>query len=364
MKIKIEKGILLEALNKASKAVTGKVTNQLLEGIHIVSQDGELTLTGADANLTIKVVVEDYEEIESGNIIVEPRILGEIVRRLPDEEIEFSTEESLIEIKCGKSNFKIGFKDGAEYPALNSGADGENFTMDSTDLKRAVKEVGFAAAMDDTRPILKGIYLEYEGQELNLVALDGYRLSKKTISMDEEKDIKVVVDAKSLIDITRLMMDGIDVDIKITRSYIVFNFENTTIASRLLDGNYVKYNSLIPTDFVINATSDRTKLLNSLERAALMSENNNKLVKLVLENNKLNISAKSQVGKVEDELDIDVDGDSNLTIAFNAKYLLDALRAIDSEEAIMHLSNSTSPCIIKGSDEDDSTHLVLPVRLI
>lgn len=364
MKFVIEKGIFLEGLNKASKAVTGRVNNPLLEGIHIVTEDGKMTLTGADSNMSIEVVLEDFQDIENGNIIIEPRILGEIVRRLPDKEIEFVTEESLIEIKCGNSNFKIGFKDGAEYPAFDSGAEGETIILDSTELKKAIKEVGFAAAVDDTRPILKGIYFEYEGEELNLVALDGYRLSKKSIAMTEEKDIKVVVEAKNFVDITRLMADETEVEVKITRSYIVFKFDNTTVASRLLDGNYVKYNSLIPTEFVINATSNKANLLGSLERASIMSENNNKLVKLVLENNKLNISAKSQVGKVEDELDIDVDGDSSLTIAFNAKYLLDALKAIDSEDVVLHLSNSTSPCVIKGSEEDGGTHLVLPVRLM
>lgn len=364
MRFKIEKGLFLEGLNKASKAVTGKVTNPLLEGVHIVTENGKMTLTGADSNMTIEVVLEDFQDMESGNIIVEPRILGEIVRRLPDEEIEFLTEESLIEIKCGNSNFKIGYKDGADYPAFDSDTEGETIVLDSTELKSAVKEVSFAASVDDTRPILKGVYFEYEGDELNFVALDGYRLSKKSLAMTEEKDIKAVVDAKNLSDIVRLMIDGIEVEVKITRSYIVLKFENTTVASRLLDGNFVKYNSLIPTEFVINATSNKAKLLGSLERAAIMSENNNKLVKLILENNRLNISAKSQVGKVEDEIDIDVDGDSSITIAFNARYLLDAIKAIEDEEIILHMSNSTSPCVIKGSDDSSSTHLVLPVRLI
>lgn len=364
MKFKIEKTTLLEALNKAGKAVTGKVNNTLLEGLNISSEDGVMTFIGSDSSLTIKVVVTDFEDIEAGNIIVEPRILNEIIRKLPDEEITISTEESIMEIKSGKSNFKIGFTDGSEYPVLDSGVCEESITMNSTELKKSIKQVGFAASLDETRPILRGMYFEQEGQELNFVSLDGYRLAKKTITTDAEKSIKVVVDAKNILDCSRLMMDDVDVDIKFTRNYIVFEFENTTIASRLIEGTFVKYNSLIPTEFSINAKSNKAELLNSLERASLIGDNNNKLVKLFLENNKLSISAKSQLGNVEDEVEVDMNGDANLTIAFNVKYLLDALRVIESDEVVLKMTSSTSPCIIEGSDNGCNTHLILPVRLM
>lgn len=364
MELNVNKKVLLEMLGKTAKAVTGRANNPLLDGINIIVSENKLTIIGSDSSLVIKSSSNEIEQLEEGNIVIEPRIFGDIIRRLPEETVSLKTVENLLTIKSGKSEFNIAFQAGDDYPVFDDNIEGTQFSIDSSILKTAVKEVSFAAAVDETRPILKGVYLDYKDNNLNLVALDGYRLAKKSIYMEEDKEINAVVDAKSLAEITRLMTDGELINVNVTSNYIIFKFENTIIASRLLEGNYVKYDSLLPTEFVINAKVDRAELLSSLERASLMSEHNNKLVKLILENNNLNVSAKSQLGKVVEDLNIEVDGDTSLTIAFNARYLMDSIKALSATEINMRLSNSTSPCVIDGIDDESNKHLILPVRIV
>ena len=364
MEFKIERKEFQEQINKVSRAITGKLGNPILDGVCIVAENGALKLTGSDSNLTI-VTTTEAQVIEAGSIVVESRILSEIIRRLPDDEVHIKTSDAVIQIRCQKSDFTIGYTSGAEYPSIELDTDGDEMSINQGVIKDMVKCVSFASLNDDTRPILKGILFEATTEKLNMVALDGYRLAKKSIDINIEKEMKPVVDAKNMIEITRLMndLDG-DVTIKVTPNHIVFSFENTIVMSRLLDGNFVKYNTLIPTEFSSKIKVSREELIGSLERASLMSENGNKLAKLTIVGDSMNISARSQLGQVTEDLQIEADGDVNLTIAFNTKYLLEALRALTDSEVILNMNNPVSPCVIRGTEDSGSEHLVLPVRLI
>lgn len=202
-------------------------------------------------------------------------------------------------------------------------------------------------------------------KKLNLVALDGYRLALKSEYLNTENIINAVIPEKTLSEVSKILEDNDkNVNITFTPNHILFNLDNTKIISRLLEGEFIKYNSIIPDEFNLQVTAKREELLSCIERASLMAKDSNtNLIKLEIEENNMIITSNSQLGMVREELNILLQGDT-LKIAFNSKYLIDVLKIMDEEEIIMKFSSSVSPCVIKNKDKDNCTYLVLPVRLL
>ena len=362
MEFKINQKVIKEGLNKVEKAVTGKVTNPILEGIYISAKDGKLKLIGSDTNITIVTDIEDVNILTEGEVVVDAKILKDIVNKLPNEEINFKVHESLLEITCFKSQMSLVCTEGTDYPSEIVDADGFEITLSGQDLKNMVRGTSFAVAKDDARPVLKGTLFEVEGRTLNMVALDGYRLSKKTLELNKSCDnVSAILDTKSFADIVKLAWDE-DVKIKITQSHAIIKFADTTATTRLLEGKFVNYKSLIPTNQKLEVKVSKSDLTSSIRRAELMSDNSTPLIKISIENS-LEITAKSNLGKVEENLSIEKNSDNNLTIAFNAKYLLEAIDAIEDETVVMRFDTSVSPSIVIGENDITGEHLVLPVRL-
>lgn len=370
MNFSIERKEMQEAIAKVGKAITGKLGNPILDGMYIkASRDNTLTLIGSDGDTTIKTVVQ-ANVVTPGEVVIEPRILGEIIRKLPDEEVYFTTNEDgqLIEIKCFKSQYSLVCNNVDEYPStviestINGGV---NLELEQGTLKNLVKSVQFAAADSDDRPVLKGILLEAKNGILTLVALDGYRLAKKTLELDTEVDVSALIDAKLFNDISKLLKDNDEkVYISVGRNQVVFSFEDTLVTLRLIEGNYVAYNSLIPsTESALAVEVARAELIASIARVSVMSDNHNHLAKLDISNRLMVVSAKSQLGQVKEDIELTNDIENPLTIAFNAKYLVDALNAIEDDKVVLHLISPVSPCLIRGVNDTTGEYLVLPVRI-
>lgn len=365
MEIKIEKRVLSEALTRVGRAITGRVNTPILDGVYMSATAEGLQLIGSDSNITISTKIEDVQVIEEGAVVLEPRILGEIVRKLPEAEIHLKTEENLVTIKCLKSEFNIMYSPAEEYPSDITIEEGSQLEVEQRVIKNMVKSVQFAASENDTRPVLKGILFEAKDCKLNLVALDGYRLSKKSLELNDETDITAIMEAKSFGEIARLMSDTDEmVEIKITRNHAVFKFQQTLILLRMLEGTFVNYAALMPSDFKTKVKINRTEFIASLERASLMSDSNNHLAKVDVVGEKVIVSANSQLGKLKEEITISRDGDLDLTIAFNTRFVLDALKVIDDSEIVMDLTSAVAPCIIRGAEDSTGEYLILPVRLI
>lgn len=369
MKFTITRKEMQEAITKVGKAVTGKLGNPILEGMYIkASTDNTLTLIGSDGDTTIKTIV-GANVVNPGEVIIEPRILGEIVRKLPDEEVNFEINqtEQIAEIKCCKSEYSLVCNNGNEYPSTVIEAtinDGVSLELEQGTLKNLVKSVQFAASDSDARPVLKGILLEAKNGILTLVALDGYRLAKKTLELDTEVDVSAIIDAKLFNDIAKLLKDSEEkVHLSIGRNQVVFSFEDTIVTLRLIDGNYVAYDSLIPSESTLNIEVDRAELISSISRVSVMSDSNNHLAKLDISSRLMVVSAKSQLGQVKDDIELSTDIENPITIAFNAKYLVDSLNAIEDDKVVLHLISPVSPCLIKGVNDTTGEFLVLPVRI-
>ncbi|WP_027626047.1 DNA polymerase III subunit beta [Clostridium lundense] len=365
MKIKCEKNILQEAISIAQKAVTGKSTMQVLQGILINAKNNSIVFTGSDIDLSIetKINADVYEE---GSIVVDAKIFGEIIRKLPNDIIEISTKDNnVIEIICQKSRFTLVHMDASDFPELPNINENSIFSIPQKILKAMIKGTIFAAAQEETRPILTGILFEIKNKNLNLVALDGYRLAVKSEYIDSENSINAVIPGKTLSEVAKILEDGDNnVNITFTPNHILFSIGETKIVSRLLEGEFIRYNSIIPEEYNLKIIAKRTELLNCIERASLMGkEGNTSLIKLSIEEDTMVITSNSQLGMVREEVGIILQGQS-LQIAFNSKYLIDVLKIMEEEEIVMELSSSVSPCVIKNKEIDNCTYLVLPVRLL
>ncbi|MBV4420038.1 DNA polymerase III subunit beta [Clostridium tyrobutyricum] len=365
MKFICNKSNLQEAVFTVQKAITGKSSMPILNGILIETNGNELILTGSDIDLSITTKIE-ATILEEGSVIINARLFGEIIRRLPNDDINIETiDDNTTQILCKKSKFNIINMNTADFPELPNINENMLFSISENILKNMIRETIFATAQDETRPILTGILFEIKNKTINLIALDGYRLALRFESLDNDNEINAVIPGKTLNEVSKILEDREDnVDITFTPNHILFNLGKTKIVSRLLEGEFIKYKSIIPEEFNLQVTAKREELLNCIERASLMAKDSNtNLIKLNIEDNNMIITSNSQLGMVKEEVNIILQG-SNLQIAFNSKYLIDVLKIMDEEEIILNFSSSVSPCVIKNKDKNNCTYLVLPVRLL
>ncbi|WP_392485932.1 DNA polymerase III subunit beta [Haloimpatiens sp. FM7315] len=358
-----EKIKLQEAISTVQKAITGKSTMPILQGVLLIAENNTLTLIGSDIDLSIETKIE-ANILTPGKIVVDSKLFGEIIKRLPNSNVEISTnEENSINIKCEKSNSTLFHMNADEYPEIPKINENMVCQMSQKILKNMIKGTIFAVAQDETRPILTGVLFEIKNNKLNLVALDGYRLALRSESINNKNDINCVIPGKTLSEVSKVLEDDEkNVNLSFTLNHILFNLGKTRIISRLLEGEFIKYDSIIPEEYNLKVTAKRDEMLSCIERASLLGkEGNTNPVKFDIKDDTIVITSNSQLGKVREELNIILQGDS-LQIAFNSRYLIDVFKIMDQEEVFLELSSSVNPCVIKGKEGNNFTYLILPVR--
>lgn len=366
MKILCDKSTLQNAISTAQKAITGKSPMPSLMGILIKAYDNELTLIGSDIDLSIETKMK-AEISQEGTILVDCKIFGDIIRKLPSNKILISTSDDnkYINIVCEKSMFSLvllNFEDFPEIPRIN---ENNIFTLPQTLLKNMIKSTIFAIAQDETRPIFTGVLFEVRDSKLNLAALDGFRLSLRSEEIDSDNTINAVIPGKTLNEVSKILDENEEkVYITFTPNHILFNINGTKVISRLLKGEFIKYASIIPSEYNLHVTIKRIELLDAIERASLVGkEGNANLIKIDITEDSMIITSNSSIGNVKEELNVILDGEG-IEIAFNSKYLIDVLKTMDDDEIIMQFTTNVSPCILKNKNKDDCTYLVLPVRIM
>lgn len=356
---------LQDGISISQKAITGKSTMPILEGIYINATKEGITLIGSDIDVCIETKVE-ANVLEEGKVVIDSKIFGEIIRKLPNADVKIEIiENDTVQINCEKSVFNVVYMNADEFPSLPTISVDKEISVPQGILKNMIKGTSFAIAQDETRPILQGILFEIKNRKLNLVALDGYRLAIKTEYLDSDFDIEVVIPGKTLNEVSKILED-IDsaVNITFTNNHILFDLGETKIISRLLDGKYVNYNSLLPQEHKLLINVNRQELQNGIERASLMAkEGNSNLIKLDIQEDSVIITSNSQLGKVREEVSANLQGEG-IQIAFNSRYMLDVLKNMEDDTVNLEMTSSVSPCVIKGKDTDAYKYLVLPVRLI
>ena len=365
MKLICNQKLLANKITIVQKAVSNKTTLDILKGILLKTEGGNLKLTGYDLELGIQTYTQ-AEVIEPGSIIVNSRLFGDIIRKLPDSFIEIETDkDNNVYINCENSRFKIKGDSPADYPQLPEVDEDTLYEIPQDLLKNMIRQTVFAISQDQTKPILMGELLEINNNNINLVAIDGYRLAVRGGQIKNNvNNSKVIIPGKTLNDINSLISNEEDnIKIGIDEKNAVFIVNETKIVTRLLEGEFIDYKKLLPREYNLRVKVKTKDLLNSIERASLLAQSEkNNLIKLSIRDNSIAITSNSEKGNVYEEVKIQLEGEY-LDIAFNSRYLIEALKIIDSDEIYLEFTTNVNPCIIKPVDEVKYTYLLLPVRI-
>ncbi|MDD2447698.1 MAG: DNA polymerase III subunit beta [Tissierellia bacterium] len=363
MKFVINQKDLSKHINIAQKGISTRTTLQILDGILLEANDNKIKLTSTDLEISIVTFV-DCQVIENGSIVVNSRIFGDIIRKLPDAPVHINVKNNKINIICENSEFNIIGNLGEDYPDLPVVEEEKDFILNKDLLKNAIRQTVFATTQDETRPTLTGVLLEINNNEISFVSLDGYRLALKKVNTDSNNEISIIIPGRSLNELNKIIDDGEDdIKISITSSQILFNIGDTIFYSRLLEGQFFNYKDIMRKEHKTKVTVNKRDLQNSLERASLLAkEEKANLIRLNVMDNNIVIRSNTEIGDVYEKVDSIQDGE-DLNIAFNSKYILEGIKIMDVDEIDLNFMGSLNPCIINGVDDENYTYLVLPVRL-
>lgn len=354
-----------DAFLRVSKAISNKITNPILEGIKMVAEDGTLTLSATDTELSIEKKIRAEVKVE-GETVVPGRFITEFVKKLTNTEIELElNEKNQLTIRYEDSESVIQCYNPIEYPGFKKIDATEFFGISKKDFKSGISKVAFSVAVDDSRPILKGVLFDIDNNELNIVALDGYRLAKvkKTISSNIKKSI--VIPARSLTEISKLIDDTDEIiNIYIDDYTIMLDLGDTKMTSRLLEGDYINYRQIIPVNFETFVILNKCQFEDALDRATLLSKTSqNNFVKFDIKENNICITSNSELGNIKENVPATVNG-KDLVISFNPRYFIESLRSNANEFVKICFSKASTPCVIVPTENDEFLYLILPVRVI
>ena len=364
MKLVCSKLNLLNGVQIVSKAVPNKTTMSILECILIDATQGEIKLTANDMELGIETKIEG-DILEKGIIALDAKIFLEIVRKLPDSNITIETDSNLKTIiTCEKSKFNIIGKSGEDFSYLPNIEKNDSIVISQFTLKEVVRQTIFSIADNDNNKLMTGELFEINEDQLKVVSLDGHRISNRNINLKNSYSYKkVVVPGKTLNEVSKILSGDTDKDIFIffTDKHIVFEFENTTVVSRLIEGEYFKIDQMLSNDYETKVKINKKELLNCIDRATLLvKEGDKKPIIISIGDGSMELKINSTVGSMNEEIDITKQG-KDLMIGFNPKFLIDALKVIDDEEIDLYFVNPKAPCFIRDAEEN-YIYLVLPVN--
>jgi DNA polymerase-3 subunit beta len=376
MKFIIQKDYLVQSVQDVMKAVSSRTTIPILTGIKIVATEEGVTLTGSDSDISIESFIPNEEEGKEivdiqkpGSVVLPARFFSEIVKKLPKDIVELDVQSHFLTIiRSGKAEFNLNGLDAEEYPHLPQIEENNMFRLPTDLLKNMIRQTVFAVSTSETRPILTGVNWKVDGKELTCIATDSHRLAlrKATIETGNEATYNVVIPGKSLSEFSKILDDSHElVDIVITENQVLFKTKHLLFFSRLLDGNYPDTSRLIPADSKTDVILNVKEFLQSIDRASLLArEGRNNVVKLsTLDEGIVEISSNSpEIGKVIEEVQSQSISGEELKISFSAKYMLDALKALEGTDIKINFTGAMRPFVIRTLEDDSMLHLILPVR--
>lgn len=366
MKIICNKSDLLKGVNTVMKAVPSKTTMPILECILVDASAGVIKFTANDMELGIETKIEG-KIVEKGIIAFEAKLFSEIIRKLPENEVTITSEANFVTtIVCEKAKFHILGRDGEDFSYLPFVEKDYHISISQFTLKELVRQTIFSIAPNDSNKMMTGELFEIRGSDLRVVSLDGHRISIRKIQLkDEYEDKKVIVPGKTLSEVSKILGGGTEdmVDIFFTDNHIVFEFEETVVVSRLIEGNYFRVDQMLSSDYDTMVTINKREFLDCLDRATLLvREGDKRPIILNIADNVMEIKINSQLGSMDEMIDIALMG-KPIKIGFNPRFLLDALRVIDNEAVSIYFMNPKAPCFFKDV-EDTYTYLILPVNFV
>ena len=364
MKLICSKSNLLHGVNIVSKAVPTRTTMAILECILIDASVNEIKLTANDMELGIETKIEG-EIAERGIIALDAKIFSEIVRKLPDSDVVIETDSNFkTTITCERSKFNIVGKSGDDLSYIPFIERNECISISQFTLKEVIRQTIFSIADNDNNKLMTGELFEIEENQLKVVSLDGHRISIRNIELKNNYDHKkVVVPGKTLQEVSKILPGSAEeeVNIFLSENHIVFEFDDTTVVSRLIEGEYFKIEQMLSSDYDTKVKINKRELLDCIDRATLLvKEGDKKPIIMNITDGNMELKINSFIGSMNEDIDIAKEG-KDILIGFNPKFFIDALRVIDEEEVSLYMVNPKAPCFIKD-DEGKFIYLILPVN--
>lgn len=369
MKFVIKKSILLENLLNTSKAISSKNLIPILTGIKFDLLEDGLYLSASDSDISIRTFIEKSkitEVVQTGSIVISGKYIVEIIRKLPDTDITIEVVDGYnMIIQTTGSEFNLNGIDPNEFPNLDLEETKNPIVLNPVVFKNIINQTFFATSLSETRPLLTGINFKLDGEILEVIATDSYRLARKQINLKEkyENDFNLVIPGKNLLELARILEDDKEnVYLHIFNNKVLFKYKNIIFLSRLISGTYPVSSNIIPNNFRIDIECNYGDLYDMIDRASLLTSDKDKnTIKLVLHNRELIISSNSpEIGKVEEK--INIDNDSEMSISFSSKYMLEAIKSFNSEKIHILMNDDNSPIIVESDKEVSLIQLVLPIK--
>lgn len=371
MKFSIKKDLLLQNLNSVSKALSNKNLIPILSGIKFNLTSEGLFLSASDNDISIECFIEK-EKLESieqiGNTVIQGKYILEIIRKLDGRIVNIELLDGIkVLISCGNSEFNLNCMDGNEFPKLDMEEKKEAIVITKSEFKNLINKTSFAISMQETRPILTGINFKINKNKLECIATDSYRLAKKYLDLSNSinEDINIVIPGKNLIELTKIIEDNDNnIEMHVFTNKVLFKFDKTLFQTRVLSGTFPDVNRLIPESFQLEVKVNATDFYNVIDRAALLtSEKEKNIVKFESNENEVLVSSNSpEIGRVEERMEAEKNKEENIKIAFSSKFMMDALKTIDSKNVILNFNNDVQPIIILDEKDKTLLQLILPIK--
>ncbi len=367
MKIRVERAVLLDAVLKMQKTVGAKSSMPVLEGILLSAEKGLLTLSSY--NLEMGMKKEMYAACEEeGDIVINARLLADILRKLRGLDVEIESDERLVcHIRSGEAVFDIMGMEANDFPEMPSLTEGENLVIDGEDFCELVRGTIFAVSqVEGTRPILTGINISVKDGVLQFVAIDGYRLAIRSKKIDINNNIEFIVSGKALNEVVKLIDEQTEeIEIKVGKRLILFKISGYVFISRLLEGEFVNYEKIIPSEHSQTTTVICDELIDSVERVSLLiNDSFSTPIRCAFGKEELLISCSTALGRAKEKMNISLDG-NEFEMGLNSRYLLEALKACECENVTFKFNGANAGVTITPADEtaDDMLYLIMPMRL-
>ena len=369
MKFIIKQEILLESLNHTSRAISPRNLIPILTGIKFDLKEEGLFLSASDTDISIRCLIpaDKIEKIEElGSIVIGGKYIVEIIKKLPNIDITIEVLDGYkMIVSTTNTEFSLNGINPNEFPNLDLDETKEPILLDTSLFKKVINQTFFATSQNESRPLLTGINFRIEGNLMEVIATDSYRLSRKTVELDRSFDnsINIVIPGKNLLELSKIIDDDkASIELHLFENKILFKYKNIMFLSRLLSGTYPATSSIIPDNFSVSVECSCMGLFEMIDRASLLTSDRDKnTIKLQLSNKELIISSNSpEIGKVEEKMS--VTSNDEISISFSSKYMLDAIKSFETDSINLYMNNDSSPIIIKSSKDTSLIQLVLPIK--
>lgn len=364
MHIICDKSKLIEGMNIVMKAIPGKTTMMILECVVIEVKDNQIKLIANDLQLGIETLI-DGEIKQEGSVAVGAKVFFEIIRKLPSDNVSITVDEDdHMNISCGKAKFNIMAKATDEFPYLPNIVKDKNVNISQFTLKDIIRQTVFSISDNENAKVMTGELFEIHDSELKVVSLDGHRISIRKVKLNRSyDDVSVIIPGKTLIEISKIINGGMDDEVSIffTDKHVLFEFEDTIVLSRLIEGEYYKIDKMLSTDYETKVTVNKREMLECIDRSTLLlKESDKKPVIIDVQDDYMKFAMNSAIGSMDEDIDASKEG-KDILIGFNPRFLMDALRVIDEDEITMYMINPKAPCFIRDQEET-YIYLILPVN--